>query len=546
MNARITRKAFVIAALLLCVIAIKAHADTITVINTNDSGPGSLRQALADANDGDTIDFDQALNGQMITVTSAELVIDKSITITGPGPDLLTVNTSGLQLIRIFHVMPGQTVTIDGLKIEGETFLNCSGGILNDDAALTVSNCAVEGNCSDYAGGGIYMNGGSLTILNSSINNNRLLGGFGANGGGISAGGTLTITDSEVNSNSATSKGENDFSTGGGISGGVMTITNSTINGNYANYAGGGIAGGDGTITNSTINGNMVTPFDGVGAAGGIFCEGPNTLTITGCTVSGNTAALGGAGIVNFGTLTIASSTLSNNSAIGGMMGSGTGGGIDNSGSLDVSNSTLSGNFAAAQGGGVYNRNSGAATLIVANSTLNGNSGVDGGAIYNAAMVSLVNTILNRGGAKVGANMFNSGGTVTSLGYNVSSDAGGGYLTGPGDQINTDPLLGPLQDNGGPTFTHELLPGSPAIDAGDPNFTPPPFYDQRGPGFNRVVNSRIDVGSFEVQTTPTPTATPTSTPTPTPTVTPTPRPTPTPRLRPTPRMRPTPSLRTGR
>jgi hypothetical protein len=57
-----------------------------------------------------------------------------------------------------------------------------------------------------------------------------------------------------------------------------------------------------------------------------------------------------------------------------------------------------------------------------------------------------------------------------------------------------------LHDNGGPTFTHELLPGSPAIDAGDPNFTPPPFFDQRGPGFDRVVNARIDKGSFEVQT----------------------------------------------
>jgi hypothetical protein len=157
-------------------------------------------------------------------------------------------------------------------------------------------------------------------------------------------------------------------------------------------------------------------------------------------------------------------------------------------------------------------------------------------------MVSLANTILNRGGAKVGANIFNSSGTVTSLGYNVSSDDGEGYLTGPGDQINTDPLLGPLRDNGGPTLTHELLPGSPAIDAGDPNFTPPPVYDQRGPGFNRVVNSRIDAGSFEVQTTPIPTPTPTATPTPTPSPTPsaTPRPTPSPRFRPTPHPRPTP------
>src|SRR5436309_2189683 len=66
--------------------------------------------------------------------------------------------------------------------------------------------------------------------------------------------------------------------------------------------------------------------------------------------------------------------------------------------------------------------------------------------------------------------------------------------------IFSDPLLGPLQDNGGSTFTHELLSGSLAINAGDPNFTPPPFFDQRGPGFDRVVNGRIDIGSFEVQT----------------------------------------------
>jgi hypothetical protein len=74
-----------------------------------------------------------------------------------------------------------------------------------------------------------------------------------------------------------------------------------------------------------------------------------------------------------------------------------------------------------------------------------------------------------------------------------------------------------LQDNGGPTFTHQLLPGSPAINAGDPNFMPPPFFDQRGPGFNRVINGRIDKGSFEVQG-----PTPTETPSPTPTHTPTP------------------------
>src|SRR5206468_11718407 len=105
---------------------------------------------------------------------------------------------------------------------------------------------------------------------------------------------------------------------------------------------------------------------------------------------------------------------------------------------------------------------------------------------------------------------------------------------------NTDPMLGPLQDNGGPTFTNALLPDSPAINAGDPSFTPPPFFDQRGPGFDRVASGRIDIGSFEVQG-PTPTPTPTASPIPTPTPTATARPTATPRV--TPRPPPTPRLR---
>src|SRR4029077_20088909 len=156
-----------------------------------------------------------------------------------------------------------------------------------------------------------------------------------------------------------------------------------------------------------------------------------------------------------------------------------------------------------------------------------------GGAINNTASfggtaaLDIGDTILNSGPR--GGTLFNSGGTVTSHGYNLSDDDAGGYLTGPGDQINTDPMLGPLQDNGGSTFTHALLLGSPAIDAADPNFTPPPFFDQRGSGFDRVVNGRIDKGSFEVQAggtpTPTPTATPSPTPTPTATRTPTATPT---------------------
>jgi hypothetical protein len=245
--------------------------------------------------------------------------------------------------------------------------------------------------------------------------------------------------------------------------------------------------------------------------------RGGGTLTITNCTVSGNS----GGGIFNITfdcavVLTVSNCTISNNSASNG-------GGIFNTASSElagasaqvaISNSTLSGN-SAGNGGAIYNSAAtdcraplpcftSGASVSVKNSTISGNSATGrGGGIYNnvsqfgRATVELGSTILKAGSS--GENIFNHGGTVTSLGYNLATDHGGGFLTGPGDQFNKHPLLGPLQHNGGPTFTHALLPGSPAINRGNPNFTPPPSFDQRGPGYHRVVNGRIDIGSFEVQ-----------------------------------------------
>jgi polymorphic membrane protein len=245
------------------------------------------------------------------------------------------------------------------------------------------------------------------------------------------------------------------------------------------------------TILSTTVSGNSA---GGVVAAPHFF-GGRAYITITDCTISGNFSASGGGGILGARTkLTVANSTISGNSA-------GTsGGGISVSPGIigldldsSIVNSTISGNSAGTSGGGIGT----STTLRVANCTITGNSAPSGGGIYNVGSVEVSNTILNAGA--LGENIFNSGGTVTSDGYNLSSDDGGGYLNGPGDQLNTDPMLGPLQDNGGPTFTHALLPGSPAINEGDPNFTPPPSYDQRGPNFYRVRDLNIDIGSFEVQ-----------------------------------------------
>src|SRR3954465_6552440 len=103
-------------------------ATTITVTNGNDSGSGSLRQALAGANDGDTIQFDSALNGQTITLTSGELVVADSITISGPGPTLLAVSRdSQTSNFRILHIQPNHTVAISGLTISNGSLINLSG-----------------------------------------------------------------------------------------------------------------------------------------------------------------------------------------------------------------------------------------------------------------------------------------------------------------------------------------------------------------------------------------------------------------------------------
>jgi len=337
-----------------------------------------------------------------------------------------------------------------------------------------------------------------------------------------------------------------------------VTIQGLTISNGLAPEfgCGGGILdeGSSLSLINCTVSGNST---DGTG--GGICADANATLTIDSSTLSDNYAGDYGGSIANSGTLTINNSTLSGNRGefTGGAILNGFNGGA----SLTVSNSTLSGNTTQLHGGGIFNGGQSA----ISNSTLSVNSGMTAGAIVNRlATLDIESTILNRG--ELGPNILNDSGTVTSHGYNLSSDDGGGVLNGPGDQINTNPLLGPLQDNGGPTFTHQLLAGSPAIDAGDPKFTPPPFYDQRGDNFWRVRNGRIDVGSLEVQAGTTPTPTPAASPTPTATATatatlppsptptstatrtptPTPTPTSTPRVTPTPRPRPTPPPRSAR
>src|SRR6266550_790977 len=260
-------------------------ANIIVVTNTDDSGPGSLRDALATAVDGDMIDA-TGISGTIL-LTSGELQITHAVTISGPGAGSLSVDGNGT--FRVFDNLTSG-VSISGFSItNGSAPGDNGGGVFSEggnSATLRLSDCIVSGNSADF-GGGIFNLNGTLTVNNCTISGN----GAGFSGGGIAnsasdAAATLTITNSTISDNSATA---ND---GGGIlneaagtvlSVGSLTVSNSTLSGNSATGNGGAIAntadaspnGARATITNSTISDNSAT-----GIGGGIYNQAVSEFQI--------------------------------------------------------------------------------------------------------------------------------------------------------------------------------------------------------------------------------------------------------------------------
>ncbi len=282
-----------------------------------------------------------------------------------------------------------------------------------------------------------------------------------------------------------------------------VTLSGMTFRNAAGEADGGGIYNCFGTLTviDSIITGNRLRSGNGsFGYGAGIYNCPSSTLTVINTTISDNSAEVGGA-ICNGGTLTIVNSTLSGNVAR-----KHTGGAIGNYGILTITNSTLSGNSSGSDGlaGGILNgglfQSSG--TLSINNSTISGNTAAEGGggAVFNVngSAVTLQNSVFanNAGG--------NCRGIVTSGGYNLSSD-GSCNFDGAGDLNDVDAELGPLQSNGGPTDTMALLPGSPAIDSGNPRgCTNGQGHllktDQRGePRPDREDKGGCDRGAFERQ-----------------------------------------------
>jgi hypothetical protein len=435
---------------------------------------GSLRYCITQANlsAGNSIVIPPGLGMITLSGNTGLPSINQDMTIVGPGADALIVNGNGIPGYSVFAINAGTTVSLFGLTIVGGN--TTGGGGINNAGTLTVDNCIISNNTS-FGGGGI-LNSGMLTVSNCTISGNS--------------------------ANTA------EFGGGGILNFGTLLVSNCTIAGNSSDLQGGGVySHGTLTVNNCTITENVASG----GWGGGIFST--TTLTVNNCTVADNVATRGG-GIFSTATLTVNNGTIANNVATGGY-----GGGIYSEGTLTVTDCTISDNSAAANGGGggIYEYQDSAAIIsstVVGNSA-SGQSVVGGGITSNGGTLTLNNTIvagnIAAGGATdpdLSADVSASvtiGTTTYDEGYNLIGDGtgSGGVTNGVnGDQIGTaatpiNPMLGPLENNGGPTQTMALLFGSPAINAGDPNGTGLPEFDQRGPGFARVVANRADIGAYE-------------------------------------------------
>jgi hypothetical protein len=422
-----------------------------TLVDENDGvigGSVSLRDAIAAAAPGDTINFDPALTAAgpaTILLTHGELDITKSLTINGPGANLLTIDASGNDPTpnvdngdgsRVFTLVDSavsdHVVVIRGLRLRG-------GDIGRDDSYS-----------AHYSrGGAIYSNGVQTILQNCTITGNNAYG-----GGGLCVRGGNRLAPSMIESTSI-------FGNTAGFGGGLILYGDSNVNRPHF-----GVIVRDCTVADNTT----------IGESGGMYVVGSYSpqapVEIANSTISGNTGG-GGAGIQ-----------------------------IEYGSRVSIENSTITGNNHGA-GIFVYNETTTLRNVIVAgNRDYRGNPGQDiaGGVSINPSEPGAYDLsyclIGNNGGdTKI---------PEAPLG---APDAKGNLIGGP-IHGTIDAKLGPLVNNGGPTQTTALLPGSPAINAGDPaavaGIGTTPQFDQRGAPFSRVIGGRIDMGAVEYQPNPLP------------------------------------------
>jgi hypothetical protein len=524
-----------------------------------DSGPGSLRAAIANANSGDTISF--AVTGT-ITNLSGEILIGKDLSIVGPGAANLAVSGNGTS--RVFNIAGGASVNLSALTI-------CNGHA-RDGAAGTSS--ATPGS-PGADGGGIY-NSGTLTLTNCVITRCRsgqggagysapgwpspdepsTDGGVGGNGGGIHNAGTLTLAACTLSYNTNGSGGSGGNATrvpsypgGAGASGGSgagiydagsATVVACTFGFNRAGAGGVGGSGGTGSESGPSDGAAGGRGGDG-GSGGGLYNQASPTLVS--CTLAGNAGGSGGqggqggTGYSVFSPLPIGPAGNGGPGGDGGAGGSG--GGLYVLGFFQSVACTVTTNAAGKGGNGGQGGHGGITSgwgLAGGNGGTGGNggSGGAGGGAYTWGGSSLQNVLAAQdsagagglagaGGAAGTGHPTGSGGSpgssgsggsgpdllgaFTSNGYNLIGlgDGCSGFTDGVlGDIVGSatplDPVLGPLTNNSGPTFTCAVLCGSPALDTGDDTLLGAPWNlaaDQRG--LPRKSGSHVDIGAYEVQ-----------------------------------------------
>ena len=414
---------------------------------------------------------------------TGDLDVTEDLTVVGRGPSRTRVGGLGTRLAdRVLHVHngahPGLTVQVAGLTIErgqlpsGEQ----GGGVLVGDlldgtpASLVMDDAVIRDNTlgSLSTGGGVN-NNGQLELHDAVVQSNRA-----SSGGGIFAGldAVSTFRTVTVSDNTASDDGGGVYLAPRSLS----TISGATAARNTAAFDGGGVwNGGDLTLSNSTVGHNS-----GGRWGGGIYNDNDASASVGTSSLSVNSAHVGGGAYNQSGRLAVDRSTLDHNNASG----YGGGGLNNNNGSTTLSNSTVSGNTSAFWGGGVRNSSG---TVNASFTTIAENqASIAGGGIANTTgTFTIRSTIL------AGNTADNCTGTTTSAGSNL--DTGTTCSLPAAELSSSNPLLGPLAANGGPTATHALLTGSPARDSGGTAGCPP--ADQRG--ISRPQGPACDIGAYE-------------------------------------------------
>jgi hypothetical protein len=398
------------------------------------------------------------------------------------------------------------SVTLTNISVMSNS-AKYGGGLYNFVSTMTMQSGSIVDNFASSDGGGLYSTGSVATLSGVAVLSNTAA----SNGGSINAeGGWLTLTGVQLMRNTALAGGglyvdyaaqvmvsstlilsNTGTSDGGGFynSNGVLEIANSTLRNNRSSY--GGVIVNRQPSTATLVDDMIVANF-ATNGYGGVL-DNLGFVSIVDSSLISNSAVYKGGAIqnYNFGTINISGSTLLSNTT------GDSGGAIANSGILTLTNTTVSHNLAKGNGGGLYQ----SAAMVTLTSQLQNDTIVanvaegDGGGVYqsSAGPIYALNTLIaqnvDTGGQAPDCN------SINSLGYNLIQTTTGCTINGilTGVISNTDPMIGPLQDNGGSTWTHALIKGSPAIDAGDPVNCP--ATDQRDAV--RPIGPRCDISAFE-------------------------------------------------